>query len=56
MVFLGEAADDGGGPGREFWCLLSRDISASFFEGRAEHDRILRYDSLGLQVNITVYI
>ena len=49
VVFLNEAAEDGGGPAREFWCLLSKAISQNLFEG-FNHTRVLRHDSLGLQV------
>lgn len=33
VEFLGEAGEDGGGPRREFWTLLAKDIMSSLFEG-----------------------
>ena len=50
IEFLGEAGEDGGGPRREFWTLLAKDIQATLFEGNAPHC-ILRHDSVALQVN-----
>lgn len=51
VQFLGEAGQDGGGPSREFWELLSKDIKASLFEG--DNDCcIIRHDAVGLQVYI----
>ena len=48
MEFLGEAAEDGRGPSREFWALLSKDIKFSLFEGDARC--VLRHVAVGLQV------
>lgn len=50
MEFLGEAGQDGGGPSREFWALLSKDIRSSLFEGD-ENCCVIRHDAVGLQVN-----
>ena len=47
--FVGEEAEDGGGPSREFWTLISKEVSESLFEG-SENSKILRHDSLALQV------
>ena len=44
-----------GGPKREFWCLLSRDIIQTMFEGVAGH-YILKHDSVGLMVSKTLHI
>ena len=49
--FLGEEGDDGGGPSREFWCLLGKDIQQSLCEGPMNRVS-LRHDSLALQVRI----
>ena len=49
VQFLGEEGEDGGGPSREFWSLLAKDVSESLFEGR-ENAKVLRHDSLALQV------
>jgi hypothetical protein len=44
-----EEAVDGGGPSREFACLVAKAISASVFEG-SPTKKVLVHDSLGLQV------
>lgn len=51
MQFLGEAGEDGGGPRREFWALLSREIAYSAFEGQGSR-RVLLHDAVGLQVSV----
>ena len=51
MQFLGEAGEDGGGPRREFWALLSREIASSAFEGQGGR-RVLLHDAVGLQVGV----
>ena len=51
MQFLGEAGEDGGGPRREFWALLSREIGSSVFEGLGNL-RVLLHDAVGLQVSV----
>ena len=50
MQFLGEAGQDGGGPSREFWELLSKDIKTSLFEGD-DNRCVIRHDAVGLQVH-----
>ena len=47
---MGEAGEDGGGPRREFWALLSNEIRSSLFEGVGSH-LVLRHDAVGLQVS-----
>ena len=49
VQFLGEEGDDGGGPRREFFALLSRDIQSSLCEGQPLRC-FLRHDSIALQV------
>ena len=49
-----EEAVDGGGPSREFACLVAKEISTSLFEGSSKK-KVLIHDSLGLQVYI-VYV
>ena len=43
-----EEAVDGGGPSREFACLVAKEISSNLFEGTSK--KVLLHDSLGLQV------
>jgi hypothetical protein len=50
VEFLMEEAVDGGGPSREFACLVAKAISASVFEG-SPTKKVLVHDSLGLQEN-----
>ena len=45
-----EEAVDGGGPSREFACLLAKAISNTVFEGFTTK-KVLVHDSLGLQVS-----
>ena len=45
VEFLGEADEDGGGPGREFCALLSKDIKSSLLEGDGNR-RALRHDAV----------
>ena len=52
MKFVGEVGEDGGGPKREFWALLSKQVAATVFIGREDH-RVLPHDAIGLQVSIT---
>ena len=54
VQFLGEAGQDGGGPRREFWALLAKDIKSSLFEGEGSRC-FLRHDSVSLQVNTEEY-
>ena len=49
--FLGEEAEDGGGPRREFWRLLSQEMQASIFEGALDRC-IIRHDAVALKVSI----
>ena len=49
VEFVIKEAIDGGGPSREFSCLLSKDISNSLFEG-SDGKKIIIHNSLGLQV------
>ena len=49
VQFLGEEGDDGGGPRREFFALISRDIQSSLCEGQSSRC-FLRHDSIALQV------
>ncbi|XP_064390717.1 apoptosis-resistant E3 ubiquitin protein ligase 1-like [Halichondria panicea] len=46
--FVSEEAEDGGGPSREFWCLLGKEIAQSMFEGH-ENSKVVRHDLLALQ-------
>ena len=46
---MGEAGEDGGGPRREFWALLSKEIKSSMLEGYGNRC-VLRHDVIGLQV------
>ena len=48
---MGEAGGDGGGPRREFWALLSREIGSLVFEGLGSR-RVLMHDAVGLQVRV----
>ena len=45
-----EEAVDGGGPSREFACLLCKAINTSMFEGSSKK-KVLLHNSLGLQVH-----
>ena len=49
MKFLGEEAQDEGGPKREFWRLLAGEIKAQMCVG-GEDRLTLEHDVLGLQV------
>ena len=51
VEFLGEAGEDGGGPRREFWTLLFREIKESIFQGEGQQ-LVLRHDPVSLQVMI----
>ena len=55
VQFLGEEADDGGGPRREFFALLAKEIQSSLFEGKSPRC-FLRHDSIGLQVVLYIYV
>ncbi|XP_064391385.1 uncharacterized protein LOC135339169 isoform X1 [Halichondria panicea] len=46
--FVSEEAEDGGGPSREFWCLLGKEIAQSMFEGH-ENSKVVRHDLLAVQ-------
>ena len=48
---MGGAGEDGGGPRRELWALLSREIGFSVFEG-LENRWVLINDAVGLQVSV----
>ena len=50
MDFLGEEAEDGGGPKREFWALIAKDVNLTF-EGPVDR-KIPLHDVIGLQVAI----
>ena len=50
VQFIGEEGE-GGGPRRQFWSLLAKDVSESLFEGK-ENAKLLRHDALALQVCI----
>ena len=52
MEFLGEAGEDGGGPKREFWCLLARDIK-SLCDGDG-YRCVPHHEAVGLQVGTTI--
>ena len=49
VQFLGEEGDDGGGPRREFFALLAREIQSSLCEGQSSRC-FFRHDSIALQV------
>lgn len=51
MQFLGEPGENGGGPKREFWALLSKEIQCSVFDGVGSR-RVLMHDGIGLQVSV----
>lgn len=48
MEFLGEGAEDGGGPTREFWACIAKDIN-EYFEGQVDR-KVPFHDVIGLQV------
>ena len=50
VEFLGEEAEDGGGPKREFWSLIAKDIRETF-EGPVNR-KIPLHDVIGLQVRM----
>ena len=50
--FVGECAEDGGGPRREFWTLLARDAASTMFTG-FHHRLVPIHDVVGLQVCVT---
>ena len=50
MEFLGEEAEDGEGPKREFWTCIAKDINKNF-EGAVDRKvPMYVYDVIGLQV------
>ena len=49
-LFIGEESADGGGPRREFWTILGKEIRHSFFEGKGNR-LVLRHDSVALVVS-----
>ena len=49
VVFVGEEAEDGGGPRREMWRLFASGLKGSYFEGNADA-MVLRHDTMALQV------
>ena len=51
MEFLGEVGTDRGGPGREFWCCLAKDIQQSLCEGTDEN-KVFRHNAVALQVSM----
>ena len=51
-MFLGEEAEDCGGPRRELWRLLELAVKERYFEGN-ESEVIPRHDTIALQVSIT---
>jgi len=50
-VFLGEEAEDCGGPRRELWRLLELAVKEKYFEGN-ESEVIPRHDTIALQVRL----
>ena len=50
MKFVGEEADDSGGPRREYWALLAEEIRFNICESN-QKSCVLRHDSVGLMVN-----
>ena len=54
VEFLGEVRADGGGPGREFWCCLAKDIQQSLCEGTDEN-KVFRHNAVALQVSMHVH-
>ena len=53
ILFIGELfgrGADGGGPRREFWTILGKEIRHSFFEGKGNR-LVLRHDSVALVVS-----
>ena len=53
VKFVGEEAEDGGGPRRELWRLLALSIKSTYFEG-IEDNLIIRHDTLAVQVNTVI--
>ena len=51
VKFVGEAAVDTGGPGREFWHLLNRGIAAEYCRGK-DGKLVFERNTEALQVNI----
>ena len=50
-MFLGEEAEDCGGPRRELWRLLELAVKEKYFEGN-ESEVIPRHDTIALQVRL----
>ena len=56
IQFLGESAEDGGGPRREFWTLLAHEVASSMFTG-FNYRLVPIHDVVGLQVcEIDIYV
>ena len=55
MVFLGEEAEDYGGPRRELWRLFEFAVKEKYFEGN-ESEVIPRHDTVALQVGIVTKV
>lgn len=51
---MGEDAEDGGGPRREFWRLFGEELKASLLEGTSGRC-IVRHDAVALKVGSCVY-
>lgn len=51
IEFVGECADDGGGPRREFWMLLAREVACTMFTGM-DYRLVPIHDAVGLQVRV----
>ena len=51
---MGEVGEDGGGPKREFWMLVGREIKRIFFEGEDGYCT-LKHDAISLMVRTTCY-
>lgn len=52
IEFVGECAEDGGGPRREFWTLLAREVASTMFTG-FDYRLAPIHDVVGLQVCVT---
>ena len=50
LNFWAKPGADGGGPSREFWCCVARDIEQSMCEGVKGH-MVFRHDAVALQVS-----
>ena len=48
---MGEFAEDGGGPCREFWILLAKEVASTMFTG-LDYRLVPIHDVVGLQVRV----